>query len=142
MRYKDIVEHARGSYSAEQAREIGDCAIVAMQEVTGLPWEMVFEAAKSRFSRTGLNSGDIAWTMRDLGWRTDGYNRGGWMTPQGVTVRRFEEWLQQNDPDVRLIAAIMVRGMLHSIAFVGGKFHNVQGAYKARVRLVSSCHRV
>jgi hypothetical protein len=67
MRWSEINE-ARSKYSAEEAKEIGDRAIIAMSLVTGLPWDTVFEQAQSEFGKYGMNSGTIGRTMRALGW--------------------------------------------------------------------------
>ena len=56
-----------------------------------------------------------------------------------MNVRQAEEYLQKHHPDIKLICQINVKRVPHSIAFVNGKFHNVQGAYRAKLGLVSVC---
>jgi len=140
MRLQEILEGQRfGGYSADQVKEMGDCAIVAMSHVTGLPWEDVFEQAKDSFGQYGMNSGGISRTMRALGWHMESYFRLPWFQNPGMTVQAAELWLRQNAPDVRLLAVINVRRVPHTIAFVDGKFHNVLGATRAKLNLVWIC---
>jgi hypothetical protein len=126
----DIVENHFGTFTADQAREIGSCAIISMSHITGKSWEEVWEVARPEFGRYGMNSGGIARTLRALGWENKGYFK-----LLDMTVRQAEAYLQQNDPDAVICCQISVQRIPHSIAFVGGKFHNVQGAYKAKIRL-------
>jgi len=133
-------DRTRGTYSAEQARRVGDCAIIALTHITGKTWEEVFEVAQPYFGRTGLDIGDEARILKHFGWSIDGYYKMPWMmTP--MTVRAGEAWLRENNPDAKILAAIYVDRMLHSIAYTDGAFHNVLGAYKARLRLVYVCTR-
>jgi hypothetical protein len=128
----------QGSYTPEQARDIGSCAVIAMAEVTGKTWEEVFEVAKPYFSRYGLNAAHKSAIMRELGWKMDGYYKMPWMmTP--MNVRQAQVWLKENDPNAVLIAQIHAGGWPHAISFKNGEWHNVLGAFKARLRLVYSC---
>lgn len=134
-----------GSYTPEQAREIGSCAIIAMARVTGLSWEQVWEQAKPYYGRYGMNAGAINATMGDLGWRYGdktywkllGMPVGG----KAMTVQQAQVYLQDNDPDVRLICMIHAGRVPHSIAFADGQFHNVENAWKAKLRLAYYCIR-
>lgn len=142
MRYHELLEaKSVGTFSSERAKEIGDCAIVAMSIVTGLPWDTVWNEAKTRFGRFGMNAGGIFGTMKALGWNMEPYDK---IPPWGprMTVRQAEAFLQKNDPSVRLLGMINVYRMPHQIAFADGKFHNVLGAYKARLQSVDICHPI
>jgi len=132
----NLVEADRsvGTHDADAARKIGDCTIEAIARVTGLPWKTVWEAAKPHFGRTGMHGGGISATLRTLGWQMEGYSKMPWF--HGMTVKRAEEWLRANDPDVVLICTIMLGGIPHAISYKNGRFDNVQGAYKAKLRLV------
>lgn len=151
MRYFQILETTRGlqgikrgTFTPEQARETGSCAVIALSHITGLTWEQVWEHAKKNFHRYGMNAGDIAATARDLGWTC---SQSYWKllglphrlgeTNKAMTVRQAETYLAEHDPNIRLICTIMAGGVPHSIAFADGKFHNVLGAYKAQIRLAS-----
>jgi hypothetical protein len=134
-------DRTRGTYTAEQAKRVGDCAIVALAHITGKTWEEVFEVAQPYFGRTGLGISDESRILRHFGWAVDAYYKMPWML-NPMTVRAGEAWLRENDPEAKILAAIYVDGMLHSIAYTNGAFHNVLGAYKARLRLVYICRRV
>lgn len=143
MRFGDLMEHGpgAGTYSAEEAKEIGSCAIIAISHITGLSWDEVFEVGKKYFGKHGLNSGDTWAILRDLGWHSDGYFKiPGFITPKGVTVRDAELWLRENDPEVKLLAVIYVDRVPHAIAYTDGQFHNVLGANRAKLRLASICY--
>lgn len=140
MRFYEILEAQKhGGYSSDEAKEIGDCAIIAISLVTGLPWDDVFEQAKNSFSKFGLNAGGIGRTVQALGWKTEPYFKMPWWKDTGINVQHGEIWLQKNAPDVRLICLINVRRVPHSIAFVDGKFHNVLGATRAKLSSVDIC---
>lgn len=141
MRFYEILESQHGTFSADQAKEIGDCAIVAISLVTGRPWDDVFEHAKVAFGKYGMNAGGIGRTMRALGWRMESYFKLPWFKSPGITVQRAEIWLQKNAPDIRLLCYINVRRVPHTIAFVDGKFHNVLGATRAKLGSVDICTR-
>lgn len=139
-----ILVEATGSYTPEQAREIGSCAIIAISHITGLSWDQVWEHAKPYYGRHGMDAGAIFSTMRALGW-TYG-DKGYWKLlgmPNGkaMTVQQAQDYLQANDPDVRLLCMIHAGRIPHSIAFADGQFHNVQGAWKAKIRLAYYCTR-
>lgn len=123
-----------GAITAAQAREIGDCAIQAIAAVTGADWDAVFAHARPEFTRYGLNAGGTARTLRALGWT---------MSPayelMDLTVAQAEAHLRARDPEARVIATIHVRRTPHSIAYVAGRFHNVQGARRARIGLADRC---
>ncbi len=115
----------RGAFTAEQARETGSCAVIALSHVTGLDWEQVWEHAKKYFHRYGMNAGDIAATARDLGWRCDksywkllGLPHRPGESNKAMTIRQAEIFLAEHDPDMRLICTIMAGGVPHAVAFV------------------------
>ena len=133
-------------FTAEQAREIGSCAVIAIANVTGLTWEQVWEVAQYYFTRHGLNSGHEHGILRELGYSANGFYKlmhfdrirtfGDKRNPM-MTITEAERWLNDNMPDVRIIASINVDGMAHAISYRDGKFHNTLGAKKARIRLAS-----
>jgi hypothetical protein len=124
-----IVESSFGSFSADEAKEIGDCAIIAIANITGKTWDEVFTVAQPYFGRYGMNAGGISRTFTELGWSMSYY-----MPVDDMTVRAAEAYLRVNDPDIRLCCQINVGRIPHSISFVNGSFDNVQGAYRAKVR--------
>lgn len=123
--------------TADSARAIGDCAIRAMSAVTGADWDTVFAHAQTDFTRTGLNAGGIARTLRALGWQ---------MQPLypvlDLTAGQAERYLQAHHSLERVLAQIIVRRMRHVIAFSHGRFQNLQGATRARIRLADLCTRL
>lgn len=120
--------------TADEARVIGDCAIRAISAVTGAGWDAVFAHAQADFTRTGLNAGGIARALHALGWQ---------MRPLypvfDLTAGQAERYLQAHHADARVLAHITVRRMRHAIAFTDGRFHNLQGATRARIRLADLC---
>lgn len=120
--------------TTDRARAIGDCAIRAISAVTGANWDTVFTHAQANFTQTGLNAGGIARTLRALGWQ---------MQPLypvlDLTAGQAERYLQAHHPKARVLAQITVRRMRHAIAFTDGRFHNLQGATRARIRLADLC---
>lgn len=140
----------QGSYSSAQAREIGSCAIIAISNITGKSWDEVWEVAKPYFNRYGMDSGATARVLREFGYEMDAYYKMPWSgpgkpptyDPPTMTVRQAEAWLKENDPNVKLHCTIYVDRMPHAIAYVNGEFHNVLGAYKARLRLVYLCRKI
>lgn len=138
MRIHELLPESRGTYSPEQAKEIGSCAIIAIAKLTGLSWDDVWEVAKPHFGKFGMNSGNIAGTLRELGWQMDGYYKMPWWQAPGMSVKAARAWLQENDPTAHLWCSINVRGVPHSICFVDGDFHNVLGADRAKLRLVQT----
>lgn len=123
--------------SADEARMIGDCASRAISAVSGTDWDAVFSHAQADFTRTGLNAGGIARTLRALGWQ---------MQPLypvlDLTAGQAERYLQAHHPQERVLAQITVRRTRHAIAFTDGRFHNLQGAIRARIRLADLCTRL
>lgn len=130
-----------GGYTEAQAREIGDCAIVAISHIVGKSWQDVWDVAKPYFSRYGIGAAGDIHVLKHFGYREDGYYKMPWMTTS-MTVKQAEEWLQSNDPEVKLHCMIYVDRMPHAIAFVDGKFHNVLGAYKSKIRLCYECKKI
>jgi len=137
---------AAGSFTPEQAREIGSCAIIAMAHITGLSWDQVWEQAKPYYTRFGMDAGAIGATMRELGWKYG--DKSNWKllgmpvglaSAKAMTVQQAQVYLQEHEPDARLICLIHARGVPHSIAFADGQFHNVEGAWRARIRLAYYC---
>lgn len=133
MRYSEIFEAK--TYTPKEAKEIGDCAIVAISNATNLPWEEVYKVAQKHFYKFGMNAGGIYRTFAELGWGTSYMKNEKSAFPiVGRTVRNAELYINENFPEEKLICSIYLRGIPHSIVFVNGKFENVQGAYKAKIR--------
>ncbi len=133
-------------FTAQQAREIGSCAVIAMAEVTGLTWDQVWEVAQHYFTRTGLNAGHKYTILKELGFKMDGFHKlihwDRLRNPEDsrdtrMTVVQAERWLAENMPDAKLICQIDVEGSAHAIAFSNGRFHNTLGAKRARINLAS-----
>lgn len=150
MRMIEIIEAFKpGIYSSEQAREIGDCAIIAISEVTGLPWDTVWKAAKESYRRTGMNQADIVRTMSKLGWNCD---ETYWKllgiqprrlpsdgAPKAMRVSEAQAYLRAHDPEIRLLCMIYAQRVPHTIAFVDGEFKNTLGVTKARLLTALIC---
>ena len=133
-------------FTAQQARNIGSCAVIAIAEVTGLTWEQVWEVAQYYFKRNGLNAGDKYAILKELGYKSDGFFKlMHWdrlRDPEDtrcsrMTVVQAERWMNENMPDAKLICQIDVEGSAHAIAFSNGRFHNTLGAKRARINLAS-----
>lgn len=140
----------RGKYTSVRAKEIGDCAIIAISNITGKSWDEVWEVAMPYFTRYGLDSGAEARVLRHFGYQEDAYFKMPWtgpskppeFKPPSMNVRQAETWLKENDPSVTLHCTIYVDGMPHAIAYVGGQFHNVLDAYKAKIRMCYKCTKI
>jgi len=133
-------------YTAEQARDIGSCAVIAIAEVTGLTWDQVWEVAQYYFTRSGLSPVHKYQILKELGFRSDGFFKLIHMArlrdvfdkrPTAMTVVQAEQWLIQNMPEAKLICSIMVDGQAHAIAFNNGRFHNTLGAKRSRINYAS-----
>jgi hypothetical protein len=138
------MRHDTPRYTADQAKRIGPCAVIAMAKVTGLSWDQVWEVAQYYFSRTGLTSIDKDAILRELGYESEGfYKLMHWDRMRDIdddrcprmTVVQAEKWLVANMPDAKLICQIDVDGSAHAIAFSGGRFHNTLGAKRSRINL-------
>lgn len=132
-------------FTAEQAKQIGSCAVIAMAEVTGLSWGEVWEVAQYYFTRTGLTALHKYSILKELGYTCNGFykliHRDRLSSldnlPTAMTVVQAERWLGENMPDVVLICQIMVDGTAHAISYRGGRFHNTLGAKRSRIQLAS-----
>jgi hypothetical protein len=143
MRYIDLLE---SSFTADEAKAIGDCAVIAISHITGLDWDTVWNHAQKYFRRFGMNAGATSATLRDLGWKKErtyhpllGLPARPGQTNRAMTVRQAQAYLAVHDPDVRLLCVINAGRVPHSIAFVNGQFHNVLGAWNARIKLADVC---
>jgi hypothetical protein len=141
MLLHDLFEAStRGTFSPEQARDIGSCAIIAVSNLTGRTWNEVWEVAKPFFGRNGLTPIQTSQIFTQLGYRLDGYYKMPWchphIRPGGMTVNQSAVWLRENDPDVHLYASIHAQRQGHAISFRDGDWHNTLGANRAKLRLV------
>lgn len=124
-------------FTAEQARDIGSCAIHAMAKTTGLTWDQVWEVAQYYFTKTGLNSCHKSAILGELGFRMKATQK---LCQDGkpwkpMTVTQAEKWLKAHMPDEKLICSINVDRSFHAISFSEGRFHNLQGAKRSRIAL-------